>query len=83
MSGRKPQDKQYCSIKCECGATHGQYLEHYQLLRTGCSRVYWALQPKRDGLFTLVLWPGDHIQPPPPINGEVARDWHRSRPAYS
>jgi len=50
--------KPYVSVKCECGKTHGNYLGHYDRLRASCGRIFWVLQPLRNGPFVLKLWPG-------------------------
>lgn len=58
---REPEREQYCSIRCECGKTHGNYLAHYEILYAACGRYFWALQPKREGGFILKPWPGRNL----------------------
>lgn len=56
-AGNAPLNR-YCSVKCPCGETHGQYLGHYDRMKASCGRVYWVLQPKRNGPYKLRPWPG-------------------------
>lgn len=49
----------YVRLECGfCGATGGQYMQHYGLLRCTCGRFFWALQPLRGGPLVLRPWPG-------------------------
>jgi len=48
----------FCSVKCDCGQTHGATLGHYDRVEGSCGKIYWALQPRRNGPFVLFSWPG-------------------------
>ena len=46
---------QYVRLHCECGAKAGAKLTHYDIVQCVCGRMFWALQPKRNG--PLVAFP--------------------------
>ena len=58
MDTNEHQSRQFCQVDCVCGERHGQYLGHYDRMQASCGRVYWALQPKRNGHLQLFTWPG-------------------------
>ena len=49
---------QWCQVDCSCGQKHGANLGHYDRVQGSCGKVYWALQPKRNGPLVLFPWPG-------------------------
>lgn len=58
-----PKEKEYVALPapCECGKPHGARLDHYQLLRASCGRIFWALQKRRNGPLKLFPWPGHNL----------------------
>jgi len=61
-AAEKPEEKKpWVSIRCVCGKTHGNYLDHYDRLRASCGRMYWVLQPQRGGPLQLFPWPGMNL----------------------
>jgi hypothetical protein len=66
VSARKSQPavetpRQYVPIPCECSeGKKGQYLEHYEIVRCNCGRVWWALQPDAGGPLVAHVWPGNY-----------------------
>lgn len=58
-NGKANLEAEWCSLECPfCGKKHGAYMEHYQLLKASCGRIFWALRPKRNGPLALYLHPG-------------------------
>ncbi len=56
---KKRGGEQYVSHTCGyCGSKGGAYLVHYELMRCGCGKMFWALRPHRDGPLVLFEWPG-------------------------
>lgn len=54
-----PADKMQVGTGCcPCGKSHCFMLGHYDKAVAKCGRVYWALQPKRNGPLALYPWPG-------------------------
>ncbi len=44
---------------CTCGQKVIVTIGHYQrVMCRSCGLIWWALQPKRDGLLKLFVWPG-------------------------
>lgn len=40
-----------------CGKKGGAYLAHYDLLRCTCGKMFWALQPQRNGPLVIFYHP--------------------------
>jgi hypothetical protein len=52
------RDGIYISHTCGfCGQRGGQYLRHYDIVRCSCGKVFWVLQPKRNGPLKLFIHP--------------------------
>jgi hypothetical protein len=48
---------------CPCGKPH-ELAEagHYDRFKMSCGRLYWTLQPKRNGPLVLYPWPGPNLK---------------------
>lgn len=46
-------------LNCDCGNAGMVRILHWQKVRCVCNKVWWALQPKKNGPLKLFPWPGD------------------------
>lgn len=58
MSTKPAVPQQFVRLQCDCETKGGQYLNHYDLVRCSCGRMFWALQPQRGGRLVAFPWPG-------------------------
>lgn len=54
---------QAVAFQCGCGKRWAQTLRHYEIVRCKCGRLWWVLQPRRDGPFESFRWPGNYATP--------------------
>lgn len=66
-SEAKPvQEARYVSHVCGfCGVKGGAYVNHYDMIRCSCGKMFWALQPQRGGPLIFFRWPGNWRSPAP------------------
>jgi len=57
---RPTNKEERLSMRCRCGNAFSAMMQHYDLVTCKCSRIFWALQPHRDGPLKLFPWPGDY-----------------------
>lgn len=58
MSTPAAKTECWVNVDCPCGKGGGEYLAHYALVRCSCGKMFWALQPKRDGPLLAFPHPG-------------------------
>lgn len=58
---RDETPREVVQTTCDCGRPIVVNIEHYQRVACrDCGKIYWALQPKRNGPLVLFPWPGTH-----------------------
>jgi hypothetical protein len=63
MSKAKAATEEWLAMLCDCGNKLVAHLKHYDVVRCECGRLYWALQPKRDGQLTFFPYPTKNATP--------------------
>lgn len=50
-------------LNCECGKSKMIFIRHWERIRCVCGRIWFALQPKRNGKLKLFPWAGNGWMP--------------------